>query len=110
MALETFSEKVLRHIKRGEFDPETIRRGLKQAKSLLVTFSQRKGSLRYKENFSNFLGIEDLSVADYIFKKDKNDERSKLRIYDFPLRSKIQPYIFTDKKRTLQKWRTFLMM
>jgi hypothetical protein len=71
---------------------------LKQIGRLLVAYSQRKGSLRFKENLSDYLGVEDLNVAEYVFKNDREENPGNLRIYDFPLHSKVQPFIDADNR------------
>ncbi|MDD2823102.1 MAG: hypothetical protein PHQ59_03390 [Candidatus Daviesbacteria bacterium] len=96
--LESFPQRVIRHIKNGEFDPKTLLTGLSQAKNLVTKCKVYEGGLRFMVNRPNFMGIEDLAVAEYSYSDELVDESfpASLRVYDFPLRSRVIP-ILTSK-------------
>lgn len=88
-AFESVGKKILRHIKDGDLDFQTILRGMRYVRDTINTRNLGEARVRKLEVQKNFAGVDGVTVTSYTLFVDKDKIHSWALVMDEPLKGKI---------------------
>jgi hypothetical protein len=111
---ETLRGKIVRHVKAGQFDPQTLKRGVDTMFRHLLARNEDQGELVRAQTTSDLCGINGLSLTHYDFQRGllgldhflngiAHLYPAEYKVYEFPQGSRILPILTPRDQRTHTK-------
>ncbi len=104
---ETLRDKIVRHVKAGQFDLPTLGRGVKTAFGHYLSRNEDRGVLEHSYTIDGYMGIPGMSLTHYDFQRRLKGMDyflegvarlypAEYKVFKFPKDSKIQPVLTSE--------------